>query len=544
MPSTFVECYNKYIDFCYEIFDRILLKGYIPLIQRENGMVYFLREFRGMKCISKEALKNLTKGFIKRVERYVEENSIPVITLKRGESKLGIAEGYDTGAEGVVCIIRSKEYGRSFSSYELKKVKDKNYRRICRALREVNHYYFYIRDEEVGGLNYIKICSYFPFNVEIYVNGHNWLEMQLKREGRGYVKQDNCILEVDDVCALQRICSRLSDDPLWEFADRWIYKFVPILAREREAGYYYRYFIAQVEYSHNIVFKDSGVLDELFQSMIDQFRRIGKPDSISQIFERRIDSRYRGIFQSNINMEGEHPCMKSWYKRCYVKQYNKKGKILRTETCINNTYDIGIKKSVVNLGYIGKVAHGINKRYLDAQVGIDERFLSRHNLAELSKTEQVGNKRITGIRIEDERIMGVIEALLKRSNVIAHITNKDLRKEVQRVRNIGEEEYGSTKMGYDLKRLLIKKIIKKVKGTHKYIFTKVGYKICLMLLLIKDRVVEPVVSGIKKGTKTVGNYLKSKLNEQLVKVNNILDEIFELVGLKKSEILVQNTRSP
>ena len=82
MPSTFVEWYNKYIDFCYEIFDRILLKGYISLVQRENGMVYFLREFRGMKCISKEALKDLTKGFIKRVEKYVEENSIPVVTLK------------------------------------------------------------------------------------------------------------------------------------------------------------------------------------------------------------------------------------------------------------------------------------------------------------------------------------------------------------------------------------------------------------------------------------------------------------------------------
>ena len=56
--------------------------------------------------------------------------------------------------------------------------------------------------------------------------------------------------------------------------------------------------------------------------------------------------------------------------------------------------------------------------------------------------------------------MGVIEALLKRSNVIAHITNKDLRKEVQGIRNIGEEEYGSTEMGCDPKRLLIKKMIK------------------------------------------------------------------------------------
>ena len=65
-----------------------------------------------------------------------------------------------------------------------------------------------------------------------------------------------------------------------------------------------------------------------------------------------------------------------------------------------------------------------------------------------------------------------------------------------------------------------------------------------MLLLIKDRVVEPVVSSIKKGAKTIGNYLKSKLKGQFLKVNNILDEIFELVGLTKKEILVQNTRSP
>ncbi len=253
---------------------------------------------------------------------------------------------------------------------------------------------------------------------------------------------------------------------------------------------------------------------------------------------------YQWVFQSNIHMEREHPCIKSWYKKCYVKQYNKKGRILRTEPCINNTRDLGIGKSIVNLGYVGKVCHGIVGRYLDSQVGIDDRFLARHNLADLSKTEQVGNKRITGIRIEDERIMGVIEALLKRSNVISHITNKDLRKEVQRVRNIGEEEYGSTKMGYDLKRLLMKKIIKRVEGTHKYLFKENGYKICMMLLLIKDRVIEPIISGIITGAKTAGKYIKTKHNEQFIKMNKILDELFESACLKKPEILVQNTRSP
>ncbi len=173
-----------------------------------------------------------------------------------------------------MCIQKSKEYGRSFSSYEPKEVKDKNYRLICRALREVNHYYFYIRDEEVGGLNYIKICSYFPFNVDIYVNGHNWLKVQLKERRIKHDKVDNCIVWVEDAVALQELCSRLNDDPLWAFADRWIYKFVPIVKSEREAGYYYKYFIAQVEYSHNAVFRDKRILNEFFQEMIDQFRRI------------------------------------------------------------------------------------------------------------------------------------------------------------------------------------------------------------------------------------------------------------------------------
>ncbi|MGQ9723520.1 MAG: hypothetical protein ACUVXA_19620 [Candidatus Jordarchaeum sp.] len=116
MPSKFVQCYSRYIEFCYKFFNRILLKGYIPWIQRENGMVYFLKEIRGIKCIGTEALRNLTRGFIQRVERYAEEN-----------------------------------------------------------------------------------------------------------------------LSVEDANGLNRICSKLNDDPLWGFADRWIYQFVPILSKEREA---------------------------------------------------------------------------------------------------------------------------------------------------------------------------------------------------------------------------------------------------------------------------------------------------------------------
>jgi len=117
------------------------------------------------------------KGVGGGVEKYAEEKCIPLFTAKRGESKFALPQGHDNGQEWAVYIITSKEYGRSFSSYEPNRSKDKDYRRNCRTVMEVNHYYLYIREHELGGLNYIKICSYFPFNVEVYVNGHNWLEV-------------------------------------------------------------------------------------------------------------------------------------------------------------------------------------------------------------------------------------------------------------------------------------------------------------------------------------------------------------------------------
>ena len=170
--------------------------------------------------------------------------------------------------------------------------------------------------------------------------------------------------------------------------------------------------------------------------------------------------------------------------------------------------------------------------------------MARHNLTELAKTEQRGDKRITGIRIDDQRVMGVIEALVHSSNLVSHFTNKSLRKEVHRIRSIGEDEYGSTKMGYDLKRLVVKGIVKKVEGSHRYIFTKTGHKVCVMLLLLKNRVIEPLLSGILSCVKTGGNHIKSKIIESYGKLDSLLDEIFDLAGLKKSQILVQNTRSP
>ena len=141
---------------------------------------------------------------------------------------------------------------------------------------------------------------------------------------------------------------------------------------------------------------------------------------------------------NTINNFEEHPCIKSKYKKVYIKQYNKKGVILRTETVINN-------------------------RYLKSISDVSLRFTGKNGLEKLAESIKIGasKKSITGIRISDTRIMRVIKAVAKSSNLIGGFTNKELRNEIQIKNCMTDEDYPTSKMGYDLKRLLEKNIIKK-----------------------------------------------------------------------------------
>ena len=46
----------------------------------------------------------------------------------------------------------------------------------------VNHYYFYVDDEEFGPA-FVKVCSYAPWALKMCLNGHEWAKRQLEQTG-------------------------------------------------------------------------------------------------------------------------------------------------------------------------------------------------------------------------------------------------------------------------------------------------------------------------------------------------------------------------
>ena len=99
----------------------------------------------------------------------------------------------------MVCVFAVLELSRTFSLVWKERASFvQSTRRKCLQL------YYYFRDRELG-LIHVKLQSWFPFQMQIYLNGHEWLARKLDRRGVKYLKLDNAFLSLSNVERGQQI---------------------------------------------------------------------------------------------------------------------------------------------------------------------------------------------------------------------------------------------------------------------------------------------------------------------------------------------------
>ena len=82
-------------------------------------------------------------------------------------------------------------------------------------------FYFYIFDERLGP-GFIKFCTYFPYPVKAWVNGHEWAKRQALAAGIGFTALSNGFASCDDPAALQAICDRFGPGTVRAGLQRWM----------------------------------------------------------------------------------------------------------------------------------------------------------------------------------------------------------------------------------------------------------------------------------------------------------------------------------
>jgi len=69
----------------------------------------------------------------------------------------------------------------------------------------------------------------------------------------------------------------------------------------------------------------------------------------------------------------------------------------------------------------------------------------------------------------------------------------------------------------------------KIAGTYKYVLTEIGIKICKILLLLKERIINPIISGIKNNIAEKKKKL-NKIEKYYQEIVNSLNKLVHALG--------------
>ena len=495
---------DQHVTLRYRSFDRLLLNLYIPQLQRPMQVVAFLRSPE-TPIASPALFGRRSDRFARELRAYAEREGAAWLHFERGENKEERMRPLMRDAERVgrprlvaVGVAQERVFGWGWTKAPAKgRSVDISF---VRRSQYVKQYYLYLWDDQWGPA-FIKISGYAPWGGRVYLNGHEWLKRQLAARGIGFSALDNGLLTVERPEVLERLSRLLGAAQVRRFFARWMRELPqPLSPADRARGFVYALSMKQIEISDTAVFDRPLRGRQWFEATITEHLALGRPSEIALLFDRRISKRTPGRFETRV-LGGEHtiPEIVFRYKRCSIKQYLKQGRALRTETTVNDTYDLGIRRALEHLAELRERGYAINARLLAMEAGSEDARLSGPELSDLVLPRRgAGGRRVPALRFGDPRVMALLAAVVALVHLPAGFQHAQLRRSVAALLGLPLEDYSRASMTYDLARLVGHALIAREAGTYRYRVTARGLAITALLTKIADRVLDPAFARIDR----------------------------------------------
>ena len=147
-------------------------------------------------------------------------------------------------------------------------VSGKDRPRLVNARRQQRVLYFYFLDPELG-LIHIRLTTWFPFTVQVYVNGHSWLAQQMLKRRLGFNLQDNAFTALDDPQAAQKLADSFADLNWPKILNRLVRQVNPLMSERWFRGLSYYWVVDQAEYATDLIFTSREALAGLYPRLLD-----------------------------------------------------------------------------------------------------------------------------------------------------------------------------------------------------------------------------------------------------------------------------------
>jgi hypothetical protein len=409
---------------------------------------------------------------------------------------------------------------------------DSNYRILSKQRSRFTHYYFYIHDEVLGPM-VMRTGSYLPFQTTYYLNGHNFIEKELEKESIGitFHKNDNAFLATSDPEALQAASDRFTAEVIRKRIEHWTIILAPKFSEhERKAINLQRYYaISQIEFCWNFIFRRNFPIHKIFERSCELGLWKFTVDKISEVFGVRLTKKLRGKLQTTLEkIEHGHHIFRAYFKNAFLKQYEKFSTFLRIELCSNNLSDFRLMKGLDNLPKIREAFMVITDRFITAQaqnfnVHVDFPLFQR-----LALPIQLGKTKIPGIKIQNTRMIRLMEVLLHYASEANGWTAAQIHSLILKTFNLSEG-YTITQMRYDLRKMKAHGLLERHDRRYSYRLTEKGRKVALMFVLFHKNLCGPIANSLFHHRPEPSIRPDSKLEAAYHKADDALQRIINIL---------------
>ena len=500
---TVDEVLGGHVALDIECLDRVYLNAYVPILQSSGQVVAFMTQYLGLPIPSPALLEKISQRFRRSVASFAEASDIAWVKFGKDDRKADVMGPYlkqaaAGGRSRVAAIGVAQEFQRVWTAYRRDTKTAAPQFTFAKADRRVTCYYFYLWDADFGPA-FIKVCSYFPYPAKIWVNGHEWAKRQAARAGIAFTELSNGFAACEDPGALQEICDRLQPGTVEVFAQRWLHRLpMPFGRADQRAGYWWEISMRQVEVSRTLVFDAPRRARAFFEALIADNLDIGRPANVEIIFNRHIRRDTPGVFRTAIDRPVIGPdnggvVLNLFYKHSRIKQYLKDGRAMRIETVINAPRDLGCNARLPNLEALQAKARAANHRILEAERAGQGTVLASPAFERIAHpSADADGRRTPALRFGDPRVMALAGALCTTLLAATGITNKSLR---ALMTGLLHAPYTPGQMTYDLRRLRLAGLIRRIERTNHYVLTPDGAKVAVFYTKLHNRLLRPLLAA-------------------------------------------------
>jgi len=500
--DLFIQKYRKKVISVLSGFDRLVLKGTLRAISSVGGMRSFLctvgvllKDFSSYVESTTKLLREASAEEARRLNR-------PIIYLASSQPRKELIArkimSRDGITDGLICVLSCVE---PCISYYIRRDRESQKLLLERAQRKCLHLYHYWIDPVFGFMSG-RLQTWFPFSIQLCLNGREWLSRQMDRAAMSYRREENCFLAVEDFPKAQSLMDEQPSFGWMEALKPIGLKINPVhqqIFRLYPVDYYWG--VHQSEWATDILFTSPRALSEIYPQLVRAAVSTFSSPDVMRFLGKRLHGNYTGELVSDYKSRPEGIRVKHRAGANSVKMYDKGGRILRVETTLNDPTPFKVfrplegnphgacewrpmRKGIGDLPRRARISQSSNERYIDGLARLDTDSPILKMIDPVCRRVLWKGRRERALRPWSEEDQLLLHTISRGEFSVNGFRNRDLLPHLfpKVLPKTEERRRASARVTRKLRLLRAHGIIRKVPHTHRYAFTKKGRETVLAIL--------------------------------------------------------------